>query len=122
MPSGGKLTTHVLDTARGRPAEGMGVVLKLHAGEDGAPEILAQTRTNADGRTDRPLLGPGELRAGSYELVFDVGAYFAGAGLAADDRPFLALVPVRFGVADPEASYHVPLLVSPWAYSTYRGS
>jgi 5-hydroxyisourate hydrolase len=122
MPSGGKLTTHVLDTARGRPAAGMGVVLKLHAGEDGAPEILAQTRTNADGRTDRPLLGPGELRAGSYELVFDVGAYFAGAGLAADDRPFLALVPVRFGVADAEASYHVPLLVSPWAYSTYRGS
>ncbi len=122
MPSGGKLTTHVLDTSRGRPAEGMAVVLKLHAGDDGAPEILAQTRTNADGRTDGPLLGPGELRAGSYELVFDVGAYFAGAGLAADDRPFLALVPVRFGVADPEASYHVPLLVSPWAYSTYRGS
>lgn len=122
MPSGGKLTTHVLDTARGRPAEGMAVVLKLHAGDDGAPEILAETRTNADGRTDGPLLGPGELRAGSYELVFDVGAYFAGAGLAADDRPFLALVPVRFGVADPEASYHVPLLVSPWAYSTYRGS
>jgi hydroxyisourate hydrolase len=122
MPSAGRLTTHVLDTARGRPAEGMAVVLKLHAGDDRAPEILAQTRTNADGRTDRPLLGPGELRAGSYELVFDVGAYFAGAGLAADERPFLALVPVRFGVADPEASYHVPLLVSPWAYSTYRGS
>ena len=122
MPSGGKLTTHVLDTARGRPAEGMALELKLHAGDGGAPETLARTHTNADGRTDQPLLGPGELRAGSYELVFDVGAYFVGAGLAADDRPFLALVPVRFGVADPEASYHVPLLVSPWAYSTYRGS
>lgn len=122
MSSGGKLTTHVLDTARGRPAEGMALELLLHTGDSGAPETLAQTHTNADGRTDRPLLGPGELRAGSYELVFDVGAYFAGAGLASDDRPFLALVPVRFGVADPEASYHVPLLVSPWAYSTYRGS
>jgi 5-hydroxyisourate hydrolase len=122
MPSGGKLTTHVLDTARGRPAGGMAVELLLLADDGGSPETLARTRTNADGRTDRPLLGPGELRAGSYELVFDVGGYFAEAGLAADDRPFLALVPVRFGVADPEASYHVPLLVSPWAYSTYRGS
>jgi 5-hydroxyisourate hydrolase len=116
MTPAGKLTTHVLDTARGRPAKGMAVELFLHG------ERLAVTRTNADGRTDEPLLGPGELRAGSYELVFDVGAYFAGAGLAADEQPFLALVPIRFGVADPDASYHVPLLVSPWAYSTYRGS
>jgi 5-hydroxyisourate hydrolase len=122
MPSEGKLTTHVLDTARGRPAAGMSVELLIHGPGGASPEALARMTTNADGRTDRPLLGPGELRAGSYELVFDVGAYFAGAGLAADERPFLALVPIRFGVADPEASYHVPLLVSPWAYSTYRGS
>jgi hydroxyisourate hydrolase len=122
MPSGGKLTTHVLDTARGRPAEGVSVELFIHSAGGASPEALARMTTNADGRTDRPLLGPGELRTGSYELVFDIGAYFAGAGLAVDDRPFLALVPVRFGVADPEASYHVPLLVSPWAYSTYRGS
>jgi hydroxyisourate hydrolase len=122
MPSGGQLTTHVLDTARGRPAAGMSVELLIHEPGGASPEVLARMTTNADGRTDRPLLGPGELRAGSYELVFDVGAYFADAGLAADGTPFLGLVPVRFGIADPEASYHVPLLVSPWAYSTYRGS
>jgi hydroxyisourate hydrolase len=120
MTSAGRLTTHVLDTARGRPAEGMAVELFRHA--SGERERLAAARTNADGRTDEPLLGAGELRAGSYELVFDVGAYFAGAGLAAADEPFLGLVPVRFGVADPNASYHVPLLTSPWSYSTYRGS
>jgi hydroxyisourate hydrolase len=112
----GKLTTHVLDTARGRPAEGMAVELFREG------ERLLAVRTNADGRTDEPLLGPGDLRAGSYELVFDVGSYFDGAGLAADDEPFLGLVPVRFGIADPDAGYHVPLLVSPWSYSTYRGS
>jgi hydroxyisourate hydrolase len=122
MTSGGTLTTHVLDTARGRPAEGMAIELLRHAAEDAAPENLGQTRTNADGRTDEPLLGPGELRAGTYELRFDVGTYFAGSGLSADDQPFLGLVPVRFAVVDPEASYHVPLLVSPWSYSTYRGS
>jgi hydroxyisourate hydrolase len=108
----------VLDTARGRPAEGMAVELFRHPGG----ERVAVARTNADGRTDEPLLGPGELRAGAYELVFDVGAYFAGAGLAAEAEPFLGLVPVRFGIADPGAGYHVPLLVSPWSYSTYRGS
>jgi hydroxyisourate hydrolase len=122
MTSGGKLTTHVLDTARGRPAEGIAVEL-LRLRDDGAvPEPVLQTRTNADGRTDRPLVESGELRAGSYELRFDVGAYFAGSELAAEDNPFLGIVPVRFAVADPEASYHVPLLVSPWSYSTYRGS
>jgi 5-hydroxyisourate hydrolase len=116
MSSAGKLTTHVLDTACGRPAEGMAVELFRHG------ERLVATRTNSDGRTDAPLLASGELRAGSYELVFDVGAYFAGAGLASTDEPFLGLVPVRFGIADPDASYHVPLLASPWSYSTYRGS
>jgi 5-hydroxyisourate hydrolase len=122
MTSAGKLTTHVLDTARGRPAAGMGLELFLHPPGGGEPERLKVVRTNADGRTDEPLLAPGELRAGAYELVFDVGAYFAGAGLASADEPFLGLVPVRFGIADPDASYHVPLLASPWSYSTYRGS
>jgi hydroxyisourate hydrolase len=122
MTSGGKLTTHVLDTARGRPAEGMAVELLRLRDDGAAPEPVLQTRTNADGRTDRPLVESGELRAGTYELRFDVGAYFAGSELAAEDNPFLGIVPVRFAVADPEASYHVPLLVSPWSYSTYRGS
>jgi hydroxyisourate hydrolase len=120
MTSAGKLTTHVLDTARGLPAAGMGVELFRHG--SGEPERLKAVRTNADGRTDDPLLAPGELRSGSYELVFDVGAYFADTGLASVDEPFLGLVPVRFAIADPDASYHVPLLASPWSYSTYRGS
>ena len=112
----------MLDVVRGRPAAGVQVELLRHAPGTGAPETLTRTRTNADGRTDEPLLAAGELAVGVYELVFDVGAYFEAHGLADDVRPFLGLVPIRFGVADPEASYHVPLLVSPWAYSTYRGS
>ena len=120
----GLLTTHVLDTARGRPAAGMRVVL-FRLGHPAGDErgLLKETRTNADGRTDGPLLDEGELSPGTYELVFEVGAYFAGhpeAGSA--DPSFLDLVPIRFGVADPSAHYHVPLLVSPWSYSTYRGS
>jgi len=111
----GQLTTHVLDTARGRPAAGVQVELWRHPPDGGAPESLTRVRTNADGRTDRPLLADGELEPGRYELVFDVGAYFGGEG-------FLGLVPVRFEVGDAEAKYHVPLLVSPWSYSTYRGS
>ena len=102
------ITTHVLDTARGRPAAGVAIELTRLA--DGAR--LASTTTNADGRTDEPLLR--DVAAGEYELVFAVGDYF-GEG-------FLDRVPVRFRVADPEAHYHVPLLVSPWSYSTYRGS
>jgi hydroxyisourate hydrolase len=112
----------VLDVARGCPAAGVAVELLRHTPGESRAESLARTRTNADGRTDRPLVAAGELRAGRYELVFDVGAYFGAQGLADGDQPFLELVPVRFGVADPGASYHVPLLVSPWAYSTYRGS
>ena len=122
MASTGQLTTHVLDTARGRPAAGVAIELLRVVPGDAAPESLTRTRTNADGRTDRPLLAAGELSIGRYELVFDVGAYFAGLEGAPGDEPFLDLVPVRFGVADAQASYHVPLLVSPWAYSTYRGS
>jgi 5-hydroxyisourate hydrolase len=105
------LTTHVLDTARGRPAAGVAIELARLTG--GGRELLATATTNADGRTDEPLLR--ELAAGEYELAFAVGDYFGEA-------PFLDRVPVRFRVADPDAHYHVPLLVSPWSYSTYRGS
>ena len=122
MASTGQLTTHVLDTARGRPAAGVAIELLRVVPGDADLESLTRTRTNADGRTDRPLLGAGELSIGRYELVFDIGAYFGGSEGGPGDEPFLDLVPVRFGVADARASYHVPLLVSPWAYSTYRGS
>jgi len=114
------LTTHVLDTARGRPATNLRVELfRLDPSPEGR-SLLKEVRTNADGRTDAPLLGDDELDGGVYELVFGVGEYFAGEGLP--DPPFLGRVPVRFGIADPRSHYHVPLLVSPWSYSTYRGS
>ena len=117
MPA--KLTTHVLDLARGRPAAGMRVELwRL----DPEPRLLKSAATNADGRTDAPLLGEGDMAAGTYEILFHVAAYFAAKGGAAQKAPFLDVVPVRFGIADPSASYHVPLLVTPHAYSTYRGS
>jgi 5-hydroxyisourate hydrolase len=106
----GRLTTHVLDTARGRPAAGVSVELARLDGD--RREAIKAVVTNVDGRTDEPLLE--ELEAGAYELVFDVGAFF-GEGLY--DR-----VPIRFRIGDPQAHYHVPLLVSPWSYSTYRGS
>ncbi len=109
----GLLTTHVLDTARGRP--GAGVTVELARIEDGRRTALRTATTNADGRTDAPLLGPGELEAGEYELVFAIGDFFG-------ERAFLDRVPVRFSVSDPGAHYHVPLLASPWSYSTYRGS
>jgi 5-hydroxyisourate hydrolase len=115
------LTTHVLDTARGRPAAGMALEL-ARIDENGNRRILKAVRTNSDGRTDAPLLGEGELEGGVYEIVFDVGEYFAGGGTGVPDPPFLGRVPVRFGIADPSSHYHVPLLVSPWSYSTYRGS
>jgi 5-hydroxyisourate hydrolase len=119
----GLLTTHVLDTARGRPAAGMRVELfRLDPSSD-ERSLLKETRTNAEGRTDAPLLAEDELSRGSYELVFEVGTYFAGQPETGSARPpFLDRVPVRFGVADPSAHYHVPLLASPWSYSTYRGS
>ncbi len=107
----GKLSTHVLDLQRGRPAAGMKI--ELRSLETGT--VLVTTHTNADGRTDAPLLADGALAASEYEITFYVGAYFGGAD-------FLDLVPVRFHVADPSMNYHVPLLCTPWAYSTYRGS
>ena len=114
----GRLTTHVLDTARGRPAGGL--ALELRRG-DGCAETLLRVRTTADGRTPEPLLEGGALVAGPYELVFALGDYFA-SWAEAPDPPFFDVVSVRIVVADPSAHYHVPLLASPWAYSTYRGS
>jgi 5-hydroxyisourate hydrolase len=110
----GRLTTHVLDTAHGRPAAGVAIELARLDGD--RREILRTVTTNADGRTDEPLLADGALGAGEYELVFAVGPYFG------EGEGFLDRVPVRFSVADAGAHYHVPLLVSPWSYSTYRGS
>jgi 5-hydroxyisourate hydrolase len=117
MPA--KLSTHVLDTAHGCPAHGIKIELwRL----DGARTLLKTVFTNTDGRTDAPLLAADELRAGQYELVFFVGDYFAAKAVTPGGIHFLDTVPVRFGLADAGASYHVPLLCSPWAYSTYRGS
>ncbi|MFI5273128.1 MAG: hydroxyisourate hydrolase [Ktedonobacterales bacterium] len=117
----GALTTHVLDTAAGRPAAGMVVELWRYD-SSGVASLLKTARTNADGRPDAPLLAGAELRPGMYELVFAVAAYFRAQGHTLPEPPFLDRVPVRFGIADTGAHYHVPLLASPWAYSTYRGS
>lgn len=119
-PPMGRLTTHVLDTTSGGPASGMEVSLwRLDA--DG-PQKLAQVTLNHDGRADAPLLEGAGMRPGRYRLVFSVAAYFRAAGLRLPEPPFLDEVPLEFGLADPQAHYHVPLLASPWAYSTYRGS
>lgn len=117
----GRLSTHVLDTAHGRPAAGLRVEL-YRIGHAGEAELLVAAVTNADGRTDAPLLQGAALAAGRYELRFHVADYFAGVGAELPAPPFLDVIPIRFGVADPDGHYHVPLLASPWAYSTYRGS
>lgn len=114
----GRLTTHVLDTAQGRP--GAGIRVELFDASD-RRHAVASARTNRDGRCDAPLLEGAAFRPGRWELVFHVGEYFAAAGLPAADPPFLDQVTVRFGIAA-DAHYHVPLLVSPWSYTTYRGS
>ncbi len=116
----GRLTTHVLDTAHGCPAAGLTVELWRLTGD--TRQLITRVQTNSDGRVDDPLLAGDTLLAGVYELVFAVGAYFAGRGVIVNAPPFLDQVPVRFGLSDPAGHYHVPLLVSPWAYSTYRGS
>lgn len=118
--SQGYVTTHVLDAARGCPAQGLTIeVWRI----EGAERTLLKTLvTNDDGRTDAPPLAKGEVTAGVYELVFHAGAYLDGATGPAEGPRFLDQVPIRFGVADTEAHYHVPLLLSPYAYSTYRGS
>ena len=116
----GKLSTHVLDTAAGHPAAGMPLRL-FRAGPSGA-ELLIETVTNADGRTDAPLLSGASLTCGVYEIEFEVAAYFDRQGATLPQPPLLDVVRLRFGVADAASNYHVPLLVSPWSYSTYRGS
>ncbi len=114
----GRITTHVLDTAAGRPAAGLKIVLTRLSG---APSVVAETVTNADGRCDKPLLEGAAFAKGEYEIMFHVGDYFRASGATLADPPFLDQVPLRFGVTE-DAHYHVPLLVSPFAYSTYRGS
>lgn len=120
MADGGRLTTHVLDTTHGRP--GAGIAVTLHRLDGGRRDRLVQTRTNADGRCDAPLLAGAELIPGVYELEFEAGAYFRGLGLDPGEPAFLDVVPIRFGVSKPDQHYHVPLLISPYGYSTYRGS
>jgi 2-oxo-4-hydroxy-4-carboxy-5-ureidoimidazoline decarboxylase len=117
----GRLSTHVLDTHSGRPAAGVRVEL-LELSANGEQRVMARAATNRDGRTDAPLIAGQPLPIGGYELRFHVGEYFARLAARLDDPPFLDVVPVRFAVAEPEGDYHVPLLVTPWSYSTYRGS
>jgi 2-oxo-4-hydroxy-4-carboxy-5-ureidoimidazoline decarboxylase len=117
----GHLSTHVLDTQAGRPAIGVTIEL-LELSANGEQRMIARATTNRDGRTDEPLIGGRPLPIGHYELRFHVADYFAGVGARQDEPPFLDVVPVRFTVAEPEGHYHVPLLVTPWSYSTYRGS
>lgn len=116
----GYLTTHVLDTARGCPAEGIEIALYRVSGN--SHKKIATTVTNADGRTDAPILPAEKFQTGTYELIFFTGEYLRAAGLAGDDPLFLDQIPIRFGMSDAEAHYHVPLLLSPYGYSTYRGS
>lgn len=115
-----KLSTHVLDTAHGCPAAGM--TLRLLREQDGQATLVAQAITNADGRTDSPLLAGEALIPGVYELHFEAGSYFRARGVPLAEPPFLDRVILRFGIAPGEQGYHVPLLVSPWSWSSYRGS
>lgn len=116
----GRLSTHVLDTHAGRPAIGVAIELFEFAGE--RAHRIATATTNADGRTDAPLIGGRPLPVGRYELRFAVGDHFRSRGIEQGDPPFLDIVPLRFSIAEPEGHYHVPLLCTPWSYSTYRGS
>ena len=115
----GFLTTHVLDTARGRPAEGVKITLYRVSGM--SHRKIAETVTNADGRTDTPILPKEEFATGTYEIVFHAGDYLRASGQAGDEVLFLDEVPIRFGMAE-DSHYHVPLLLSPFGFSTYRGS
>jgi 5-hydroxyisourate hydrolase len=114
----GRLTTHVLDTASGKPAAG----LKIELFRAGEASPLKSIRTNADGRADAPLLEGDAFAAGQYELRFHAGEYLRAAGVTLPQPAFLDVIPIRFGIADKAAHYHVPLLLSPYGYSTYRGS
>ncbi len=116
----GRLSTHVLDNVLGKPAAGVKIAL-FEIGKS-ATGLLLEATTNQDGRTDSPLLAGVPLRIGTYELRFGIGSYFSAKGIATSDPPFLDEIPLRFSIAEPEAHYHVPLLITPWGYSTYRGS
>lgn len=116
----GRLTTHVLDVASGRPASGLKIEL-YRIGADGRRQ-LAAALTNADGRTGAPLLEGRDLAAGHYELMFHAGDYLRRQGVSLPDPAFLDVIPIAFGISDPDSHYHVPLLLSPYGYSTYRGS
>jgi 5-hydroxyisourate hydrolase len=116
----GYLTTHVLDTARGLPAAG--IKITLYRLSDTARHPITEVATNADGRTDAPILPAGAMTVGTYELVFHCGDYIDAHGMSADAVKFLDQIPIRFGITDAAAHYHVPLLLSPYGYSTYRGS
>jgi 2-oxo-4-hydroxy-4-carboxy-5-ureidoimidazoline decarboxylase len=117
----GRLSSHVLDTQAGRPAAGVTIEL-VELSANGEQRMIARATTNRDGRTDEPLIGGRPLPIGRYELRFQVADYFAGVGARQDEPPFLDVVPVRFAVAEAEGHYHVPLLLTPWSYCTYRGS
>lgn len=116
----GKLSTHVLDTVHGVPAQG--VALELYRLNGETRTLLTQTATNHDGRCDAPLLSGDALVKGTYELVFHAGDYFAAKGVDLPEPRFVDVVVLRFGIASPEQNYHVPLVVTPWTWSTYRGS
>jgi 5-hydroxyisourate hydrolase len=117
----GRLSTHILDTVSGKPAADVAIDLDVLQ-SDGTWRRLKQVQTNTDGRTDQPLLSGGDFKVGTYMLTFHMGAYFRAHGVAVADPLFLDLIPVRFSIADADGHYHVPLLATPWSYSTYRGS
>jgi 2-oxo-4-hydroxy-4-carboxy-5-ureidoimidazoline decarboxylase len=121
LPVSGHLSTHVLDTHGGRPAEGVPLTL-CELGDDGRRRLIVSAVTNHDGRTGAPLIAGHPVPVGRYELRFEIGAYYASRHVTAADPPFLQSVPVEFHIAEPEGHYHVPLLVTPWSYATYRGS
>ena len=121
LPVNGRLSTHVLDTHNGKPAAGIAVEL-IELSELGESRVVTRAVTNSDGRTDAPLIGGRPVPIGSYELRFAVGTYFAARGVPLSDPPFLDRIPLRFSVSEPEGHLHVPLLVTPWSYATYRGS
>ena len=118
---GGGLTTHVLDTSRGQPAAGLRIDFSS-IGPDGGTRLIKTVTTNVDGRCEAPLLGPTDMKIGRYELAFHVARYFRAAGSVLADPPFYDVISVRFAIAEPDTHYHVPLLVSPYGYVTYRGS
>jgi len=115
-----RLSTHVLDLARGLPAAG--IVIDLHTVEDGSRRHITRAITNADGRTEQPLLTGERIQTGVYELTFHAAEYLRSAGITLTAPPFLGEIVIRVGIADPSGSYHIPLLLSPFGYSTYRGS